>query len=137
MTDAKVKIHFEIEQDEDGYPEMGVESLWAHSATGEGVYAIDNIPFYVLGISMGDEVSVQSDDSGNLWFYELVRESGHSTVRILCADTETCTRIQAEIERRGCSWEGSNRRFISMDIPPDVSYPPIKSWLEDEEQKDI
>ena len=73
----QVKIEFRVEPDEDGYPPIGVERLWA-TPMPNGHYIVDNTPFYVSGISAEDEVSVVDVD-GTLRFEALVRASGIST----------------------------------------------------------
>lgn len=45
LTEHRVKILFELEQDEDGYPPASTETLWA-SRAGDGLFKIDNIPFF-------------------------------------------------------------------------------------------
>ncbi|WP_410963932.1 DUF4265 domain-containing protein, partial [Salmonella sp. ZJHZ20_0162] len=55
------------------------ESLWA-LPSGKG-FKLDNIPFYVKGVSVGDVVSAEEID-GNLCMKEILEPSGHSTVRL-------------------------------------------------------
>ncbi len=45
---SRVKIVFELQQDEDGYPPVTRESLWATPTDG-GLYRLDNIPFFAHG----------------------------------------------------------------------------------------
>jgi hypothetical protein len=52
------KIAFPLDRDEDGYPPDDVETLWGWE-TKPGLYCIDNIPFFVKGISPGDVVSAK------------------------------------------------------------------------------
>ena len=79
------KVLFQLQKDEDGYPPDDWESLWAFE-TEQGLYAIDNVPFFARGISWGDVVSVerQGDD---LYFKEVVRRSDHSVLRVIVFDT--------------------------------------------------
>ena len=44
---SQVKILFQLTQDEDGYPPIQVEGVWALSAPdGADGYLIDNVPFF-------------------------------------------------------------------------------------------
>jgi hypothetical protein len=53
MPITHARIAFELEQDEDGYPPVSAETLWA-TPTPEGFWRIDNIPFFVYGIAPFD-----------------------------------------------------------------------------------
>lgn len=54
------KILFELEQGADGYPPDRWESVWAY-AIEPGLYRVDNIPFYIKGISSDDVVSAEGE----------------------------------------------------------------------------
>ena len=57
MNEEKhVKICFPLEPDEDGWPPVTAETLWAVELGG-GLFRLDNIPFYARGVSDGDTVS--------------------------------------------------------------------------------
>ena len=81
MADG-VKIHFQLEQDEDGYPPVAVESVWAQPAGQTGEYIVDNVPFFTRDATIGDTVRVREDD-GNLWFERVVARSTNSLVRVV------------------------------------------------------
>jgi hypothetical protein len=53
-----VKIVFSLEQDEDGYPPVKTESLWAKPKA-DGSFELDNTPFYAQGISRKDIVAAE------------------------------------------------------------------------------
>ena len=74
-----IKILFEHNNaPEGGY---GIESAWAIPIN-EDSYKIDNILFYAPEYSLGDIISVENRD-GELFVTGLIKESGHSTVRII------------------------------------------------------
>jgi hypothetical protein len=50
-SERHVKVLFQLEQDEDGYPPASVESLWA-LPKGEGLFQVDNIPFFATGVAL-------------------------------------------------------------------------------------
>src|SRR6266700_2140016 len=68
-----VKVGFYLEQDEDGWPPVTRENILAVDLGG-GRYRIDNIPFYVRGISDGDVIAAEPEDDGRLSFSELVKD---------------------------------------------------------------
>ena len=127
---GQVKILFALEQDEDGYPPVNVESVWARK-TSDNFYELDNIPFYVRGISYKDVVDVARDDEGALNFKNIVRRSGHSTVRVIVSDLKDRDDLRKKLEDFGCSWEGSNQpSLIAVDIPPEVKLASVLQFLE-------
>lgn len=69
-----IRVHFQLEQDEDGYPPIAVESLWAEPSAQPNEYVIDNVPFFVRIATIGDTVRVREED-GNRWFDSLVHRS--------------------------------------------------------------
>ena len=130
-TDSgQVKILFTLEQDEDGYPPISVESVWARK-TPDNFYEIDNISFYVRGISYKDVVNAERDDEGALYFKSVVRRAGHSTVRVIVSDLKDRDDLQKKLEDFGCSWEGSNQpSLIAVDIPPEVKLASVLQFLQ-------
>lgn len=88
-------------------------------------YALDNSPFYVYGVSLGDVVTVR-EWNGRLLFESVAERGGHSTYRVklpLGADHEHFERYWPKLATLGCSYEGSSaneRRLYSIDIPPGV-----------------
>jgi hypothetical protein len=81
MTEGRIKILFELKKD-DGYPPAEIEQLWAEPL-GNNLFKIDNIPFYVKGISCEDVVEASADSRGELRFRSLVRPSTHNTLRVI------------------------------------------------------
>ncbi len=128
-----VKIGFYLEQDEDGWPPVTRENLWAVDL-GEGRYRIDNIPFYVLGVSDGDLVAAVIEEDGRLVFSELVEASSNSTFRLFVSDEEEISKVRKMFRDLGCPSELVSRRFISLHIPGSVTMRPIASLIEQGEK---
>ena len=123
-----VKIFVKLAKDEDDYPPVEWEELWAVSL-GDGKYRIDNVPFYALGISSGDSVVAVSRDE-KLVVTEVVGTDGHSTLRIVVHDKSMTERIRDELKSAGCATELSNvPGFFSVDVPPHVDYSAISKLL--------
>lgn len=121
-----VKIYFEIPSEDSG--EMEVETVWA-VPHGEG-FKLDNIPFYAKGFALDDVVSAKEVD-GCLYVDELLKPSGHSTVRLWFADEKAVQSVRAALASMGCDSEISDHpRLVAVDIPPGVEYEKIKEYLD-------
>jgi Domain of unknown function (DUF4265) len=83
---ARVKVHFDLLPDSDGYPPATSESMWA-IPLGQSRFRIDNIPFFICGISCFDVISARVDGNGLLKYERLLELGGHSTLRVLFYET--------------------------------------------------
>ena len=129
-----VKIAFKLAQDEDGYPPVDYEFLWARPLQ-NGNYIIDNIPFYVTGISAEDEVSTVNND-GILSFNDMIVASGISTFRIIPADSSTIDAVRKDIEMLGCKSECDAKiGLIAAEISASKSINPFLDYLIDGKEK--
>jgi hypothetical protein len=103
------------------------ESVWAEKV-GDN-YKVLNIPFFAPNLAYGDIIKVEDDD-GILYFDELVEESGHSTIQMIIFDNENQRKVEEDLIKLGCDWEGSHlENYISIDVPDTVSYSEIKEYL--------
>ena len=142
MRDAKerklVKLYFQLSEDENGYPPDRVETLWAEQ-TGPAEYKVDNIPFYVRGISSGDIVSADRDDDGQLNFREILQKSGNSVFRLYIFDEEEIISLRQTIREMGYESEQSNvPNLIAVEIPENKSIKPfIDLIVEQAEAKNL
>ena len=125
------KIQFSIEQDEDGYPPVCIETAWARR-TQDGYYELNNSPFYAIDVSWKDIVDVEQMPNGILKFKRVVRRSGHSTIRVVALEKEEKKTLQKKLEELGCSWEGGDvPSLISVDIPPHVDIEQVRNLLQE------
>lgn len=133
MRDARssnhVKVVFDVERD-DGSHEM--ESVWA-VAEGEG-YRLDNIPFYARGFAWGDVVSATPDPDGLLRCTGLLTASGHSTIRLWFADAGNVQKVRDELRAMGCDSELDLSRLVAVDVPPNIPYARVRSYLDEMER---
>lgn len=125
------KIIFEYQNANGNYE---LESAWA-TKVGDH-YKLDNILFYAPEYAWGDVVNVE-ERGGELYVTELVKESGHSTVRILFNDQKDVQNTRDQLKRMGCDSELSNiSTLIAVDIPPHVKYEKIKEFLDEGEKNE-
>jgi hypothetical protein len=66
IRDDHVKVHFQLEVDENGWPPASVESLWTVDL-GDGTVRLDNTPWFVRGVASDDILRVEIDDEGVRW----------------------------------------------------------------------
>jgi len=79
---SKHKIIFYLEQDEDGYPGFGSETVWASDAEATGTYVTDNIPFFAKQATLGDIVMASRTEAG-LVFENVITRSANSLIRVI------------------------------------------------------
>ncbi|WP_293393384.1 DUF4265 domain-containing protein [Nevskia sp.] len=115
--------------------ESEVEALWA-KPVGLDLYELDNSPFYAYGVSWKDVVlAPYSPADGMAVFQAIAKKSGHRTIRVALefpyeAGNQSAAEIDALVDM-GCSFEGSNRCLMSVDIPPTVDLGSIRDRLID------
>lgn len=131
MTE-QAKIYFRLQQDEDGYPDIGVESVWAKLGSKSGEYVLDNIPFFIRDATIGDTVKAREED-GQLWFDGLVSRSTNSLVRIVFYDRKCEPRIAKELTVLGCQGEYFQKyNILAVSIPDNVKLSDIQAYLDRE-----
>jgi hypothetical protein len=135
---VRVKVHFCLGRDETGYPPVDSETVWA-IAKGENLFRVDNIPFFVTGVSCFDIVSVRREGDGQLWYDQLLEASGHTTIHvILYRDSsderpleERVESLRKAVKEIGGSSELSHiSNLIAVDLPPEIPLRPLKELLE-------
>lgn len=120
------KILFEHDNAANGG--FGIESAWAIQV-GDN-FKLDNILFYAPDYSLGDIVSAE-DRNGELFVTGLVKDSGHSTVRMIFDNKDDVNEIRTYLRSIGCQSEISDLpTLISVDIPPEIDYKKIKEYLD-------
>lgn len=130
--DKPVKIHFQLEQDEDEWPPAAVETVWADPGPCEGQYIIDNAPFFTREATVGDIVQVRSEN-GNLSFVKTIKQSGNSLIRIIVEDPHRLEEFAEYFTAMGCYTEGyPDFKLIAIDIPVDVKLADVQQYLKEQ-----
>ncbi|MEV5283191.1 DUF4265 domain-containing protein [Streptomyces sp. NPDC052811] len=132
-TDDHVKVHFRMDVDEDGWPPVSIESLWAVDL-GDGTVRLDNTPWFVRGVASDDIIRVEIDDEGVRWAGETVRASENCTIRlIVLKDGGSAAAPQSVLEifhRLGTTDEGVEQfRMVALDVPPNADLRQIQKLL--------
>ncbi|MCB9344166.1 MAG: DUF4265 domain-containing protein [Lewinellaceae bacterium] len=116
--------------------EIAEEVIWAEELE-NGYYRIDNIPFYAPNLAYNDVIAVE-DDEGVLYFDNLIKSSGHSTVQIIFFKEIEAKRVLPKLESLGCNWEGiKDQPYYSIDIPPNINYSNVKQFLDEQSENKI
>jgi hypothetical protein len=129
-----VKVRFVLEPDEHGYPPFETEDLWA-APIGDGTYRIDNAPFFVLDIAVGDIVRAAPDRHGVLWAGDRLISSGNCTIRIIPSEGRGPSRghqyVLDVFTMLGAGGEGfgSQMNIVVVSVPPDAPLAEIKRVL--------
>lgn len=130
------RIVFRLERDENGYPPSDYERLWAVPLN-NGNYVIDNIPFFVMGISAEDEVSVEVEGE-ELFFKELVKSSGVSTFRVIPSDQSMTEKVRADIGTLGGKSEYNQEvGVIAVEVPAASPINPFLDYMLDGQENGI
>jgi hypothetical protein len=133
-----VKVQFDVVRDDAGYPPATSEMLWA-VPLGPTHFRLDNIPFFVCGVSCFDVVEVVEEVAGHFKFRRLLEPSGHSTLRVIFYNQESDPRFLGErvqelsnkFRTLGCSSEISHiPGLISVDVPPGLAVANVRVILD-------
>lgn len=126
-----VRILFRLEKDADDHPPAEVERFRARRLE-DGSFEIDNIPFFVRDISVGDVVSARSHE-GEWEFSELISASGNSTLRVIVFDEAHVASTKEHLKAQGCCSELHTSKLLSVDVPAHANLWAIRDWLSHQE----
>lgn len=130
---AKLLVH--LEQDEDGYPPTTEESLWV-LPMGEGLFQVDNIPFFAWDLALGDVVAAEPEE-GAWRFKKVVRRSGHATLRLIIYDVAEVPAVIDRFSKLGCLSERSHiPGLIALDVPPSTPWSEVRRLLNEGEAEE-
>jgi hypothetical protein len=109
------------------------ETLWATSL-GNDEYRLENSPFYAYSVSWEDIVLAPFDPAeGRATFQRVVKKSGNRTVRVKfdppVQDGNESDQVLKGLVELGCSYEGANRGYMSINIPPAVALIAVRQYL--------
>jgi hypothetical protein len=127
-----MKIHFPLSQDEEGYPPVAVESVWATMGETPGKYVIDNIPFFTQEATIGDSVYAR-EENGQYWFEGIAERSTNSLIRIVFFDPTRISTIGKKLTGLGCSIEVlAQYNVMAVSVSAEVELSEVQSFLEDQ-----
>ena len=119
-------------------PDGEFETMWA-TPMGGSRYRLENSPFYAYRVSWQDIVEAHADATGLLLFSRVVAKSGHRTVRLIINpgidEAPERKQILEDLIALGCSYEGYNPRYFSIDLPPGVDLSAVAALLTERDEK--
>ncbi|MCU1644716.1 MAG: hypothetical protein JWN03_4991 [Nocardia sp.] len=129
-----VRVHFDLQVD-DGWPPVGAESMWAIPSPEPDLVALDNIPWFVRGLAIGDVVRVSADSEGLLRMTELVAWSGNCTIRVIPFRSGplegNLQRVLDSFEPLGANGEGLQQfGIVALNAPPTADISGMKQLLQ-------
>jgi hypothetical protein len=122
-TDELVHVVFPLDVGGDGWPPVVAERVWAYDLGG-GRFRIDNPPWFVRNLAVGDIVEAQAPATDqHPVFTSLITPSSHLTIRIICFRSGPLQgSLQAVLDRfvpLGVYAEGvAQYGMVALDIPP-------------------
>jgi hypothetical protein len=135
---ASVKVCFVLEREDDEWPPVTTENVWARPV-GHDEYELDNTPWFAHGIALGDRVRAERDADGVLTVQEKVAWSGRYTIRVIPLgegpSREQLEDVVAAFSPLGAECEGALPAFkiVALDIPPTARLAEIKALLREGE----
>lgn len=120
--------------------ELTVETMWSEIIDKKnGIYKLDNIPFYGPLIATDDEFYAEFDKSEQMLTYQkTTKYSGNSIVLVLITqngfDKEI---IRNRFKELNCTSEGLNDSYFSMEILKEINYFEIKKILTEYEKEGV
>jgi hypothetical protein len=126
------KVLFRVPE-EDGSAQ--VETLWA-TDLGDDQYRLDNSPFFAYSVSWQDVVYAPFDAAQNFpTFQRVVSKSGNRTLRVLldapASESGPGHPVLEALTSLGCSFEGANREYISVNVPANADLQRVRRYLID------
>jgi hypothetical protein len=121
-------MRFPIPDDE--FRGTDAEWLWVRSLS-DGNYAVDSIPFDLMGISADDIVSGYLED-GYLNFGGIVSQSGNRTIRLKLFSS-SIKEVLADLNISDAEYEGTQsgpKPMYACNLPPTVDYDDLRARLD-------
>ena len=117
--------------------EFETESLWCIKS--DDNYILDNIPFVVKRVSLGDIIKAVYDPEDKVYYFDdFVKVSGNSTIRIYLDDLKHCEKTREKLRNFGCESEFFlARKILAVNIPKEINYIPVKEYLDNGENSGL
>ncbi len=132
--DGLVHVVFELEVDDEGWPPVSGERVWAEPL-GSDSYRIENTPWFVRNIAADDIVrAVPSNDTSWPVYVKKIRWGGNYAIRIIPFRTgRLAGSLQAVLElcaAHGAYGEGAGTYpIVALTIPPEADITRLRALL--------
>jgi len=126
-----VKVDFKLEVNDD-FPPIAIESLNGIMMK-SGLIKIDNAPFFVESIAVGDIVDCsKTEGQSNYNFESVIHEGGHKSIAIIFIDDSVKEGTYQTLTSFGCFCEyGEFQGFnmLAVDCDESVNFGEIQFYL--------
>lgn len=133
----EIKVRFQLEILEDGFPPIGVETLNALLIDDDTV-KLDNTPFFAESVAAGDVLKVSKTNSEHIVQFESVlSHGGNKSIAIIFIDDACKEDIYQYFKTNSCYCEyGEFRDFnmLAVSIGSEMDYGKIASYLDEKER---
>jgi hypothetical protein len=124
------KVLFDVAENDGS---ANAETLWA-TPLGDDRYVLDNSPFYAYGVSWQDTIyAPYSPEEQMPTFISVVAKSGNRTIRVIfdppVLPGNVSEKILQGLVALGCSYEGATKKYISVNVPPELELQEVCSYL--------
>lgn len=123
-----VHVVFHLIVDDDGWPPVGAERVWAYTVS-ENTFRVDNVPWFVRDLAVGDIVEAVAPDQGSHpVFGRMVERSDHLTARLIVLRKGPMAgdlRAVADAFRALGVYVETFEQMVALDIPPGADLGPI------------
>jgi hypothetical protein len=128
-----VRVRFQLRPDDDGWPPVASEGVWAVPLDGD-VVRLDNIPWFARNVASGDTFRTSTDSDGVRWAADKLAWSGNCTVRVIpFPDGALAGSRQAVLDAfapLGVDGEGLQQYgIVALNVPPDADLGAVKRLL--------
>lgn len=133
-----MKVAFQLEQNEDGYPPVALETLNA-SDLGGGLFKIENAPFFAESIAYGDVVAARASTSGSCAFDKVVERSTFTSLSILILQEGMDVLLMDLFRGKDCVieyGEFGDFRVLAVAVPKTCDYAALRATLQTLEDDD-
>jgi hypothetical protein len=109
-------------------PDGNVETPWA-KRVGD-YFRLDNLPWFAFNLSEDDIIEATPTEYEGLFdFVRVHRPSGNRLLRITFAEPEGSQPVLDHLMTMGCRYEGLNRKFFAVSVPPAVDFDAVAIYL--------
>lgn len=131
MNDIKVRFNLEII--EDGFPPIGVETLNG-VLIGDNIVKLNNTPFFAKSVAVDDILRcIETNKTGVYEYEKLVTPSGNKAISIIFLDDSCKENVYQYLKGHGCYCEygefgGFNMLAVAVDKK--LEYDELESFLQ-------
>ncbi|MCJ8270674.1 MAG: DUF4265 domain-containing protein [Psychrosphaera sp.] len=136
MKNTRVKIRFELSQDEIGDGPIDTEAMWCLIV--DKGFQIKNIPMFIEGISYDDVVETTLIERNRHRIINTCQRSDNSTIWVVVYDDKYESEILKSFREVGCSVEGGNPEgYFGVNVPYAVDIEKVYDLISNYSKKKI